>query len=59
MTGRGKHTGVRDICQGGGSGGSSPWVGDVRDDSPHGPVHGRFPEQGGPMAHRKIATVGL
>ena len=28
--------GVRDIFQGGGSGGSSIWVGDVCDDPPHG-----------------------
>ena len=59
MTGRGKHTGVRDIFQGGGSGGSSLWVVDVGDEPPHGLGPGDFPEQGGLMDHRKTATVSL
>ena len=57
MTGRGKHTGVRDIFQGGGLGGSSHWVGDVGDEPPHGTGPGVFPEQVGPMDDRKTATV--
>ena len=33
----------RGYFQGGGSGGSSIWVGDVGDDPPHGPDTGVFP----------------
>ena len=47
-TGRGKHVGVGDLFQGGGSGGSSLRVGDVVDDPPYGPSPGDVPEQGGP-----------
>ena len=43
MTGRGKHVGVGDIFQGGGSDGSSVWVGDAGDDPLHGPVPWDFP----------------
>ena len=43
--GRGKHTGVRDIFQGCGSGSSSLCVRDVDDDPLHGPGPGGFPEQ--------------
>ena len=43
VTGRGKHADVRDIFQGGGSGGFSIWVGDVGDDPPHVPVTVYFP----------------
>ena len=43
MTVRGKHVGEGDIFQGGGSYGSSLWVGDVGDDPPHGTVPWKFP----------------
>ena len=59
MTGRGKHTGVRDIFQGGGSGDSYLWVGDMGDETPHGPGPGDFPEQGGLMDHINTAMVAL
>ena len=43
----GRHTtGLRDVLQGGGTGGSSIWVGDVGDDPPHGKGPGKFPSQG-------------
>ena len=47
-TRRGKHVGVGDLFQGGGSGGSSLRVGDVVDYPPYGPSPGDVPEQGGP-----------
>ena len=59
MTGRGKHVVVGDIFQGGGSGGSSLWVGDVGNDPPHGPGPWDFPEQGVPVDHRKTSTETL
>ena len=59
MTGRGKNMGVRDIFQGGGSGGSSLWVGDVDSDPPHGPGPGYFPEKDGPSAQRNTYVAAL
>ena len=47
MTVRGKNAGVRNISQGGGSGGSYLWVRDVGDEPPHGPGPEEFPEQDG------------
>ena len=45
--GRGKHAGVGNVFQVGGSGGTSLLVEDVDDDSPYGPGPGGFPAQGG------------
>ena len=53
MTVRGKNVGVRDIFQGGGSGGSSIWVGDVCDDPPHGLGTGGILRSGWPIGSQK------
>ena len=42
-TGRSKYVGVGDIFQGGGTGGSYPWVEDVSDDPLHETGPGRVP----------------
>ena len=40
----GRHpTGLRDVLQGGGAGGSSIWVSDVGAEPLHGKGHGKFP----------------
>ena len=38
-------TGLRDVLQGGGAGGSSIWVRDVGAEPPHGTGPGKFPAQ--------------
>ena len=45
MAGGHHPTGLGDVLQGGGAGGSSIWFGDIGDDPPHGKVPGKFSAQ--------------
>ena len=57
VTGRGKHTGVGNIFQGGGSGCSPLWVGDVGADPLTVQALGGFLEQGVSSAHIKKSVA--
>ena len=57
VTGRGKHAGVGNILQGGGSVGSSISFGYMGYDPTHGLVPWDFPEQDGSSSHKKTAAA--
>ena len=56
-TGRINHAGVRSLIQGGDTGGSSLWEGDVGDKPPHGMVAGLLPEWSSETDYRTSTTA--